>query len=527
MSKAAIADFDERKIDALFASVDQCHGPGAAVGIAIDGAPVYRKGFGLADMQLPVVLGTSTRMRIGSTTKHFVALAFMLLCEQGRADLDEQIGKYVPEVHESTARASMRRLLAHTSGVRDVYQISMFTSGLGRVVTGAELLDHYRTIEDVDFPSGRSWSYNNGGYLLVSAAIERITGQSLEEVLRRRIFEPVGMYDTCLRRWDTDYLANSAALHMVDPNGGFTRQTLGMELTGAGGVVSTMDDMLRWLRHMDAPLIGSAETWRLIKRPQELANRSHSAYGLGLVVDGYRGLDTLCHPGGVMGGNSQMIKVPAAGLDISIAVNRADVLAADLANRIIDLCVDGLETSPAPVGELACGAYLSRRTGRVITVSQRDGSAFVCVDAGMPMPLVPAAGGAWAPAPVFSFVRQTFAPIEGGLRFTEFGQRDDYERMAPVQGTPALPEGDYRCDGIGSRATVFKAGDDARLRIRGRHGEAQYDLRPLSERIWAAQSRDSLSPMAGVVTFSAAGGAFELTADRMKRIRFQRIKAVN
>jgi len=77
--------FEERKIDAVFAELDQCQFPGAAVGIAIDGKPVYRKGFGLASMELPVALSPSVRMRIYSTTKHFTCLAYMLLCEEGKA----------------------------------------------------------------------------------------------------------------------------------------------------------------------------------------------------------------------------------------------------------------------------------------------------------------------------------------------------------------------------------------------------------------------------------------------------------
>src|SRR5262249_41375787 len=91
-------NFDARKIDAIFADLDQCRLPGAAVGIAIDGVPVYRKGFGLASMELPITLSTSTRMRIGSTSKQFTCLALMLLCEAGKADIDDSIGDYLPEL---------------------------------------------------------------------------------------------------------------------------------------------------------------------------------------------------------------------------------------------------------------------------------------------------------------------------------------------------------------------------------------------------------------------------------------------
>src|ERR1700744_5006631 len=81
------AVLDEAAIDSIFADLDQCHSPGAAVGIAIGGRPVYRKGFGLASMELPVALTPSMRLRIGSTSKHFTCLAYLLLCEQGQASI--------------------------------------------------------------------------------------------------------------------------------------------------------------------------------------------------------------------------------------------------------------------------------------------------------------------------------------------------------------------------------------------------------------------------------------------------------
>ena len=89
-SRASTAvEFREEKIDAIFREVNQCQLPGAAVGIAIGGRPVYRRGIGLAHMELPTLLSTSMRMRIYSTTKHFTCLAYLLLCEEGKAAIDD------------------------------------------------------------------------------------------------------------------------------------------------------------------------------------------------------------------------------------------------------------------------------------------------------------------------------------------------------------------------------------------------------------------------------------------------------
>ena len=127
--------FDENAIDSIFSPVDQCHLGGAAVGIAIGGTPIYRKGFGLASMELPVVLSPSIRMRIGSVTKHFTSLAYMLLCEDGRAGIDDPIRKFLPHLNPVCHDISMRQLMSHVSGLRDSCDIRLRLSGYGGTPT--------------------------------------------------------------------------------------------------------------------------------------------------------------------------------------------------------------------------------------------------------------------------------------------------------------------------------------------------------------------------------------------------------
>lgn len=208
------AIFDERAIDATFRELDQANLPGAAVGLAIGGVPVYRKGFGLASMELPVVLTPHTRMRLYSITKQFTCFAYLLLCQQGKAGIDDAVGEYLPELHAVTRRVTMRQLMSNTSGLRDACDIRWFFCGIDSLIPARELLTLYRDIEDINFYPGQAWCYNNGGFHILSAVIERLAEQPLEEVFRRLIFEPIGMHDTLLRRVDSDYVSNSATMHL-------------------------------------------------------------------------------------------------------------------------------------------------------------------------------------------------------------------------------------------------------------------------------------------------------------------------
>lgn len=520
---SSTAIFDEQKVDEIFSAVDQCRFPGVAVALAIDGAPVYRRGFGLANMELPVLLGPSMRMRIGSTTKHFTALAYMLLCEEGRAGLDDPIGKYVPEMHAVGRDVTMRQLMGHTSGIRDAMAVSMMMDGPFRPTSDKELLAYYEWLDDVDFAPGASWSYNNGGYILLTAAIERITGETLDDILRKRIFEPVGMYDTMLRRRDTDFVPNSATLHFRTPDGRFTRDYMGLEISGAGGIVSTMDDMLRWLRHMDAPVVGSAETWRLMREPHRLANGSFTVYGLGLVANAYRGVATISHGGGVVAGNSQMIKVPSAGLDISIASNRADVSAADLANKIIDLCVEGLEPLPATNAlEKRSGVFLSKRSGRVLELLVHGDAQLMALDGAPPLPLTADADGIFKLPAIMGFILQSFRIGEQTVLLTDFGSEDVFERIDPTpDATLGAHCGFYRSGATGLALEFAQDADGARLKAHGRYGAVDYQLQPITGTIWKASMKGPFSMLGGIASFSP-DGRVEWTAGRMKGLRFER-----
>jgi D-aminopeptidase len=523
-TETTLRQFDEAKIDAVLAPLDQCHKPGAAVAIAIGGVPVYRKGFGLASLELPALLTTGMRMRIGSSTKQFTCLAYLLLCEEGKASLDDPIERHVAEIHSVAHGITMRQLMGHTSGLRDVFGISMILHGPGVRVTDQQLLEYYRTIDDVDFAPETEWSYNNGGYVLLTAAIERLAGQPLDEVLRTRIFQPLGMNDTMLRREDTGFVRNSATLHMVNSQGQYTRDYMGLELTGAGGLVSTMDDMLVWLKHMDAPTVGSAKTWQTLREPHRLANGHSTGYGLGLMTAPYRGVEAIMHGGTVMGGSSQMLKVPSASLDISVAVNRADANASVIADQILDVLVDGLQPLPEKaIVEPVEGVYVSATSGRVVELSAQVGLQFLSLDGAAALPVEMGHDGVLRLPAMLRYLHWEFQP-EGDIgQLVEFGNEDRMSRIEVKRDAPISQHvGTYRADSLATCAELTASGEGARLVLNGRYGSAAYDLESLTARIWRARPLGSFAALTGLVTFDERGAGFQFTSGRIQRLRFAR-----
>jgi CubicO group peptidase (beta-lactamase class C family) len=530
--------FDSRRIDSIFAALDQCQLPGAAVGIRLQGRVVYRKGFGLASMELPVMLSPSMRLRIYSTSKQFTCLAYLLLCEQGLAGVDDTLGSYLPALHSITHGVTMRQLMGNLGGLRDPHDLTWQFSGTGRPVSSDDLLSYYRDLDDVNSAPGTAWSYQNGGFLLLSAVIEKISGQSLEAVLRERIFAPIGMHDTLLRRTDNDFVPNSATMHMIDGKGGFDRCYVGTALAGEAGMVSTVDDMLRWMAHMDAPIVGSAATWRLLKEPQYLANGSSTGYGMGLMSGDYRGFSILHHAGGGQGANSQMLKVPAAGLDLIVMTNRHDVSAAMLALEILDTCLPELAPHASAVqGPFARGVFRSPTTGRVLqlTASEQDhpwinrGDPILVMD-GYDIPLDRNKGredrGTLHPTALLSYMKMSVTPVGDSLEpvtvlFDDFGNRDELHRVVPERKSAGHFVGRYRHDATRTELTIFAAAEGVRMHTEGRFGSADFTLECLAENIWRARSTTSMS-WGGFLVFSEDASGLQYTTLRTRALPFDR-----
>lgn len=514
---------DVEALDAIFAATNQCHLPGVAVGVAINDVPIYRRGFGRASLELPVMLTPTTRMRIASVTKHFTALAVMLLQEQGLCALDDEIGLYVPGLHEQTRRVTLRQLMGHTSGIRDLYAITMLLHGTGRRVSDQQMIEYYRTIDDRDFDPGTNWSYNNGGYVLLTAAIERITGKTLEAVLSERIFEPIGMHDTLLRRWDDDFVPNSATLHMRNQRGEYTRDYIGMELTGAGGVASTVDDMLRWMKHMRSPVVGSAQTWQAMREPHRLGNGFVTGYGLGLVIGRYRGVETVSHNGGVLGGSAHIICVPALALDVIVMTNGVDVSCAQLADRVIDTCVEGLEPQPEPGAWSARSTlYRSADSGRIIQLAPKDGAQTLSIDGGPYIPVTLDQTGALRFPATMDFIKQWLHIDDAGATFFDFGNADRMVELEPCTASLGAHAGRYVCTRLDAAVEARDTPDGPMLSTCGRHGKAVYRLSPLLPDIWRAETCGPFSLLGAMLTFAEDGQSLVFTAGRLNRLIFTR-----
>lgn len=326
-------------IDSLFTGLNRSDAPGAVAGVVMGGRLIYRRAFGLASVALGVANMPSTRMRIGSTSKHFTCTAALLLAEEGKLDLDASVRAYIPELPPMANEPTLRQLMNHIGGLRDYLDVAFVGNDTAVQPQGSALAAQVRQ-RDVNFAIGDKFIYNNGGYHLVSICIERVAGMPFEQVLQERLFDPLGMVDTISLPTDLTIERGMATLHIPRTKGGWRLGVFpSAEVRGEGAIVSTIDDMLRWLtcvRTADTKVM-TADSWRQLFETARLADGTPTDYALGLMVHQYRGVDVIHHAGTVMGGACQMLTVPRYKLDIVIMTNGGQLDPSETASRIIDI----------------------------------------------------------------------------------------------------------------------------------------------------------------------------------------------
>src|SRR5580704_5842934 len=356
----------DEQLDAIFAPWNRTDEPGMVVGVVKDGATIYRRGFGMASLETGAANTPATRMRIGSISKHFTCLLALLLAADGKLDIDAPIRAYVPELSGPGGEPTLRQLMQHRGGSRCYLDLSFIGHGMAVPPAGYALKAQARQ-SGRNFAPGAAMIYNNGGYHLVSIAIERVGGARFEDQLKARLFDVVGMPDTASIPTDYVITPGIATMHLPERDGTWRRGLFASdELRGEGAMVSTVDDMLRWTAHLRArDRFGSPATWAALTEPPRYADGSEGAYALGLLIGDYRGLRIVHHSGGVSGGAAQMLTFPDDSLDVVILCNGAR--AADvgrLSQQVADVVLaDRLgpptPTVPADEFKAALGDYWS------------------------------------------------------------------------------------------------------------------------------------------------------------------------
>jgi D-aminopeptidase len=525
------------QLDALFAPWNRTDEPGLVVGVVKDGAVIYRRGFGMASLEHAVANTPKTRMRIGSTSKHFTCLLALLLAEEGKLDLDAPIRTYIPELTGPGGEPTLRQLVQHRGGSRCYLDLGFVGHGMSVPPRGAALKAQVRQTGR-NFAPGEAMIYNKGGYHLVSIAIERVGGAPFEDQLKTRLFDVVGMPDTASIPSDHDITPGIAAMHTPGRGGRWRRGLFpSEEVRGEGAIVSTIDDMLRWMAHLRTRhLFGSAATWAALTELPVYADGSLGVYALGLIINDYRGLRTVQHSGGVMGGTCQMLTLPDDGLDVIILANGGrDANVGRLAEQVVDIVLAdrvGPEVPTIPAEEFRpmLGDWWSAQTGMIYSLLDEKGVLKLgLAKSALGQPLVRADDGRLI-SPAGGIGEITLEPAGDRLRIRFGGETADYERLvedaADQVAFAAVAEGDYQSADANATASIEADNDRLALRVSNGFGEVRSVLEALAPTVAVAKPRSSAGGFQAAISLIVENGApvgFRLDTPRTRNLEFRRV----
>jgi len=339
LKTAPVAKTPEGRIDQIMAPWDNRDAPGASVAVAKDGKIIFSKGYGLANLEYGIKNSPDTVFHIASVSKQFTAFSALLLEADGKLSMDDDVRKYIPELHDFGKKITLRHLANHTSGLRDQWNLLALAGWrLDDVITRDHILKLISHQRDLNFDPGAEYVYCNTGYTLLAEVVARVSGKSFAEFTDERIFKPLKMKNTLFYD-DHEKIVNNRAYSYASSPGGFKKQVLSYANVGATSLFTTVEDLSLWAMNFENPVVGSQEIVKKMKERGVLNDGTKIPYALGQTVGEFKGVQSVGHGGADAGYRTQLLRFPSLRLSITVFSNDGSFSAGGIAYRIADLYV--------------------------------------------------------------------------------------------------------------------------------------------------------------------------------------------
>lgn len=310
------------------------NGPGAAAIVVRDGEVLYRGASGMADMELSVPLSADNVFRIGSISKQFTAAAILLLEEQGKLSVADDINTYLTDYPTHGHTITIEHLLTHSSGIFCYTDIPGYWDGVAirKDVTTEELIAVFANLP-MDFAPGDEFRYSNSGYVLLGAIIEEVSGQSYADFMQTEVFDRLELQNTS--HGGLQLVPGRVHGYAGTPgeykNAGFLSMT---QAHGAGALLSTVDDMAKWTKALFGGEFLSKASLDTMTAEYELNNGEYTGYGYGLVIGERFGKEEISHNGGINGFATSGIWIPEQKIYVVVLSNSEDISPGFVAARM-------------------------------------------------------------------------------------------------------------------------------------------------------------------------------------------------
>jgi len=321
IATTTFAQTNQQQFDSLTNGQFPKDGAGAVVYISKGDQVLYKKAFGKANIELDVDMTPEHIFRLGSVTKQFTATLILMLAEQGKLSLQDDIRKYLSDFPQKQKVITIEALLTHTSGVINYTGLPSFTEELKRKDLSPKQLVDLFAAEPLEYEPGTDYKYSNSGYILLGYIIEKITGKAYVECIDETIFKPLGMnhsyYDS-----PTKIIPGRVAGY-VQRNGVYRNADyLSMTLPyAAGSLMSTAGDLQKWYNGLHDGKLIKPDILRKALTSFKLSSGRLTGYGYGWETGNVQGRPSVKHIGVVNGFFTYLAYLPQENISISILRN--------------------------------------------------------------------------------------------------------------------------------------------------------------------------------------------------------------
>ncbi len=312
----------EAEIDVIFNQAYPANSPGGTVLIAKDDKIIYRKAFGMANLELKVPMKPENVLQLASITKQFTSVAILILMEQGKLSLQDNLSKYITDFPRGN-EITLHHLLNHTSGIKSYTNLPEFRAKTRLDMTPEEIIGSFKNLP-LEFNPNEKYEYSNSGYVLLGYIIEKLSGMNYEDFIQNNIFDKLGMKNS--------YYANTYKIIPNRANGyqlyeGNFENAEYMSTTipyAAGSLMSTVDDMFLWNKAIYHNTLISEKSKQTAFTNHSLSNGKRNNYGYGWAINELAGIKTLEHTGGINGFSTSGIYMPDRNVYAIVLTNLDD-----------------------------------------------------------------------------------------------------------------------------------------------------------------------------------------------------------
>ena len=348
-TQASAVDVTAR-VNQVFSRWDRHDSPGCAVGVYKGGQIVYKHGYGMANLTDDIPITPITVFHVASMSKQFTSAAIVLLAEQGKLSLDDDVHKYIPELPDFGERITLAQLIHHTSGLRDQWELLELAGWRYSLdlITDEDVMSVVTRQKQLNFKPGERYLYCNTGFTLLGLVVKRVSGMSLREFTSKNIFDPLGMRNTHFRDDHAEIVKHNAlGYEQAGAAKPLRLSVTNFDTVGATSLHTTVEDLQLWDENFYHPRIGASGFIAQMLERAKLNSGEQIDYASGLVIGKYKGVQTVDHAGADAGYRSDMTRFPEQHFSAAVLCNSAEANPSALVRSVADIFLSDRLTSNA------------------------------------------------------------------------------------------------------------------------------------------------------------------------------------